>query len=224
MVTSSSMSHRLVSSPGESPGQAFFSRSPPLSVWARGREFLLAHRLYRSHRTGAVSDPALLRWRFPPQWHHDLLRGLDYFAATQASWDPRLDDAIDLVRRARRPDRRWSHRSPYPGRMWFPLSFQDRAGGTPCGHCASSGGTPTQPSTGPADPPPKRLAGSSSCSTPDVRRVQFRIIATGQATRNVTPPTWRRVAWRVDSPGGSSRQFGQTFRSALRDGLARVVT
>jgi hypothetical protein len=88
---------------------------------ARGREFLLAHRLYRSHRTGAVSDPALLRWRFPPQWHYDLLRGLDYFASIHPSSDPRLDDAIGVVRRARRPDGRWSHRSPYPGRMWFPL-------------------------------------------------------------------------------------------------------
>jgi hypothetical protein len=88
---------------------------------ARGREFLLAHRLYRSHRTGAVSDPALLRWRFPPQWHYDVLRGLDHFAAVQALWDPRLGDALDVVRRARRPDGRWSHRSPYAGRMWFAL-------------------------------------------------------------------------------------------------------
>lgn len=86
-----------------------------------GREFLLAHRLYRSHRTGAVADPALLRWRFPPQWHYDVLRALDHFRAVGASWDPRLGDALDVVRRARRADGRWAHRSPYPGRSWFAL-------------------------------------------------------------------------------------------------------
>ena len=88
---------------------------------SRGREFFLVHRLYRSHRTGDVADPALLRWRFPPQWHFDVLRGLDDFRAAGAPGDERLRDALDLVRRACRADGRWSHRSPYPGRMWFTL-------------------------------------------------------------------------------------------------------
>ena len=87
----------------------------------RGREFFLAHRLYRSHRTGAVADPALRLWRFPPQWHFDVLRGLDHFRATRAPWDDRLADALGLVRRARGDDGRWAHRAPYPGKMWFQL-------------------------------------------------------------------------------------------------------
>ena len=33
---------------------------------AAGREFLLAHRLYRSHRTGAVVDERMTRFSFPP--------------------------------------------------------------------------------------------------------------------------------------------------------------
>jgi hypothetical protein len=40
----------------------------------RGREFLLVHRLFRSHRTGAVIKPIFLRFSFPPRWHYDILR------------------------------------------------------------------------------------------------------------------------------------------------------
>jgi hypothetical protein len=88
---------------------------------AGGREFLLAHRLFRSHRTGAIADPALLRWRFPPQWHYDVLRGLDHFAAAGAAWDERMADALEVVVRARRRDGLWAHRAPDPGRVWFAL-------------------------------------------------------------------------------------------------------
>jgi len=88
---------------------------------SRGREFLLSHRLYRSHRTGEVADPAFLRWRFPPQWHYDVLRGLDYFRSVGAPYDVRMRDALDVVARRRRRDGRWAHRSPYPGRTWFAL-------------------------------------------------------------------------------------------------------
>ena len=34
---------------------------------ARGREFLLIHRLFRSHRTGAVVKSAMTWLAFPPQ-------------------------------------------------------------------------------------------------------------------------------------------------------------
>ena len=88
---------------------------------ARGRAFLLAHRLFRSHRTGAVADPALLTWRFPPQWHYDVLRGLDHFRAAGAPGDERLGDALAAVRDARGPDGRWAHHAPYAGRTWFAL-------------------------------------------------------------------------------------------------------
>src|SRR5262249_1149292 len=46
---------------------------------ARGREFLLVHRLFRSPRTGEIIKPVFLRFSFPPRWHYDVLRALDYF-------------------------------------------------------------------------------------------------------------------------------------------------
>ncbi len=88
---------------------------------AAGRRFLLAHRLYRSHRTGEVVDPALTRFPFPPQWHYDILRGLEHFRAVDADRDERLSDAIDEVRRRRRRDGTWPRYRPYAGRYWFPL-------------------------------------------------------------------------------------------------------
>ncbi len=86
-----------------------------------GLEFLLAHRLFRSHRTGAVIDPALLRFPFPPQWHFDIMRGLEMFRAVGAPKDERLSDAVAVIRKTQRPDGTWPHYRTYPGRYWFPM-------------------------------------------------------------------------------------------------------
>lgn len=88
---------------------------------ARGREFLLAHRLYRSHRTGAVVDPAMVRLTFPPRWRHDVLRALDHFRAAGAHRDERLTDAVEAVRSRRGSDGRWALQRPYPGAVWFEM-------------------------------------------------------------------------------------------------------
>ena len=87
----------------------------------RGREFLLAHRLFRSHRTGEVARPEILRFVFPPRWHYDVLRGLDYFRDADAARDERLSDGIALVEKRRQPDGRWILNRGYPGRVFFDL-------------------------------------------------------------------------------------------------------
>jgi len=87
----------------------------------RGQEFFLDHRLYRSHRTGEVVNPAFAKFPFPPQWHFDVLRGLDHFRADVAPRDPRLADAVEVVRGARRPDGAWPVYRGYSGRTWFVL-------------------------------------------------------------------------------------------------------
>src|SRR5439155_7997563 len=70
----------------------------------RGREFLLLHRLFRSDRTGEVIKPVFLRFAFPPRWHYDILRALDYFQAVDAPRDRRMAEAIDIVRGGRGED------------------------------------------------------------------------------------------------------------------------
>lgn len=94
---------------------------PVSSAMETGREFFLNHRLYRSHRTGKVVDPVFAKFPFPPQWHFDIVRGLEHFRAVGADRDDRLGDAIEEVRRAQRADGTWPWFAPYAGRQWFAL-------------------------------------------------------------------------------------------------------
>ena len=86
---------------------------------ARGREFFLRHQLYKSHRTGQVAIRSSTRFPQLPQWHFDVLRGLEHFADARADQDERLGDAVAVVRRARRADGRWPTYAGYAGRTWF---------------------------------------------------------------------------------------------------------
>jgi hypothetical protein len=86
-----------------------------------GREFLLVHKLFRSHRTGAIIKPIFLRFTFPPRWHYDVLRALDYFQTVGATYDPRLEDAIGLVYDSQGVDGRWLLPRGYSGRTYFEL-------------------------------------------------------------------------------------------------------
>jgi hypothetical protein len=95
--------------------------SAVLPAERRAREFFLAHRLYRSHPTGEVVDPAFTHFSFPPRWHHDVLRTLDYFRASGAPHDERLEDPIELVRRKRGTDGRWALQNRHPGKAFFEL-------------------------------------------------------------------------------------------------------
>jgi len=88
---------------------------------ARGREFLLVHRLFRSHRTGAVAKPDFTRFIFPARWHYDALRGLDYFRAAGAPVDARLADGFGLVERRRLADGRWPFAGRYAGKTFFDM-------------------------------------------------------------------------------------------------------
>ncbi len=87
----------------------------------RGREFLLMHRLFRSNRTGEIIKPVFIRFAFPPRWHYDILRALDYFQAVDAPRDPRLADAIEIVERTRQEDGRWTLQNAYKGKTYFEM-------------------------------------------------------------------------------------------------------
>lgn len=87
----------------------------------RAQEFLLAHRLFRSHRTGEVIKSEFTRLVFPPRWHYDILRALDYFRSVGAARDARLAEAIDIVRAQRSDDGRWLLSYAYGGKTHFAL-------------------------------------------------------------------------------------------------------
>jgi hypothetical protein len=87
----------------------------------KAREFLLIHRLFRSHRTGEIVHPAMTRFSFPPRWHYDVLRALDYFQEVGAHKDKRLEDAIQIIRKKQKKDGRWVLQNRYPGRTHFEM-------------------------------------------------------------------------------------------------------
>jgi hypothetical protein len=85
----------------------------------RGREFLLEHQLFKSHRTGRVVAAEMNRFHFPPHWRYDLLRGLDYFQSVNAPRDERLEAGLTLLNERRGRDGRWALARGYPGTVHF---------------------------------------------------------------------------------------------------------
>lgn len=87
----------------------------------KAHEFLLQHKLFRSHRTGKIIHQRMTRFPFPPRWFYDVLRSLDYFQSARAVHDPRFKDAIDLLLKKQTRDQTWrSYRGP-SGRTFFDL-------------------------------------------------------------------------------------------------------
>jgi hypothetical protein len=91
----------------------------------RGEEYLLERKLFRRRTTGVVVDPAWLQFSFPTRWHYDLLRGLEYFRAAGASPDPRVEEAIGVLRSKRQPDGTWLLERTHPGAVHFALEAGD---------------------------------------------------------------------------------------------------
>jgi hypothetical protein len=86
-----------------------------------GEEYLLERGLFRRKSTGEVADRAYLEFAFPYYWHYDALRALDYFRGSGAAPDPRMAEAVEIVRSKRQPDGRWLLDRVHPGRVHFDL-------------------------------------------------------------------------------------------------------
>ena len=93
---------------------------------ARGEEYLLQRRLFRSLRTGEEIKPEWSQFSYPPRWHYDLLKATDYFARRGVP-DPRLDEAIERVRAKRQKDGRWLLENTHPGAVHFRFEEPDGA-------------------------------------------------------------------------------------------------
>ncbi|HEV8595493.1 MAG TPA: hypothetical protein VGR51_08195 [Thermoplasmata archaeon] len=81
----------------------------------RAADFFLEHRLFRSHRDGRIVHPEIVEIHWPPYWHYDYLVGLRAVAAVKGLRMPEAADAIDVLRKARRPDGTWG---PGGHRYW----------------------------------------------------------------------------------------------------------
>ena len=87
--------------------QAFGASRPVTAARERGQEYLLERKLLRRASNGEVIDPLWAQFAFPPLWHYDVLRALDYLRAAGVPPDPRMDEAMAIVRGRAQTDGRW---------------------------------------------------------------------------------------------------------------------
>jgi hypothetical protein len=87
--------------------QAFGATPAVTDARSRAHEYLLARRLLRRLSTGDIIAPAWTQFAFPPLWHYDVLRALDYLRAAGVQPDARVEEAVAIVRQRRQGDGRW---------------------------------------------------------------------------------------------------------------------
>lgn len=81
-------------------------------------EYLLERRLFRRRSDGNVIDQSFITFTFPPRWHYDILRALDYFRLAGPP-DERCAEAIEAVESKRGPDGRWLLEDTPRGLVYF---------------------------------------------------------------------------------------------------------
>ena len=95
----------------------------------RGEEYLLERKLFRRKSSGEVVNPTWLQFSFPVRWHYDLLRALDYFRSagevSESRPDPRMNEALDLLRSKQQSDGTWLLENTHPGKVHFALENGD---------------------------------------------------------------------------------------------------
>jgi hypothetical protein len=88
-----------------------------------GEQYLLERGLLRRLSTGEPVAPWVDHFAYPFRWFYSVLNAAEYFR--EASLldgeppDPRMADAIALIRAARQPDGTWLQARRHPGRVWF---------------------------------------------------------------------------------------------------------
>jgi hypothetical protein len=88
----------------------------------RGEEYLLERGLFRRLSTGKVANHEFLEFAFPPRYHYDVLRALDYFRAAGAVPDSCMKDAVEIVKNKRQSDGRWHLDASYDEALALPLN------------------------------------------------------------------------------------------------------
>lgn len=83
-------------------------------------EFILKKNLFRSVRTGEIINPDFIKFHYPMRWKYDAFRALEYFAIAERPYDPRMQEAIDLIIKGMQKGF-ISKGSQYSGKLHFQL-------------------------------------------------------------------------------------------------------
>ena len=106
--------------------QAVGATEAAVEARRRGEDYLLRRALFQRLSTGEVVDPQYLTFAFPVRWHYDVLRALDYFRSADDPPDPRLDEALALVRSKQQSDGTWLLENTHPGAVHFTMEDDGR--------------------------------------------------------------------------------------------------
>ena len=88
-----------------------------------GEEYLLERRLFRRLSTGEPIASWTGRFSYPFLWFYDVLNAAEYFRQVSlhdgTPPDPRMAEAIELIRAAQQPDGTWIQGRRHVGTVWF---------------------------------------------------------------------------------------------------------
>lgn len=88
---------------------------------SRAHEYYLERRLMYRLSTGDLVKDRWLLMSFPPRWHYDVLRCLDYLREAGVDPDPRCDEAIEIIREKQRKDGNWPLQNRHAGKVHFEM-------------------------------------------------------------------------------------------------------
>lgn len=60
-------------------------------------EFLFAHQLFKSHKTGNIIHEKYIDITFPPDWRYNILSVLDYFRSISYPYDERFEPSLEII-------------------------------------------------------------------------------------------------------------------------------
>lgn len=86
-----------------------------------GEEYLLERHLFRRLSTGERVAPWVDYFTYPLRWRYSVLNAADYFRRARAELDPRMTEALAMIRAARQADGTWLQAERMAGKMWFEI-------------------------------------------------------------------------------------------------------
>jgi hypothetical protein len=92
-----------------------------LRIEEQAREFILMHHLFKSDKTGEVIDHRMTMLSYPSRWRYDILRALDYFQLVGHKYDHRMKDALDLLIKKQRKNKKWPVQHRHVGATHFEM-------------------------------------------------------------------------------------------------------
>ena len=84
-------------------------------------EFILIHKLFISDRTNKVIKKSFTMLSYPPRWKYDILRALEAFRDANISYDERMYEAFELLKKKRRKDGTWPLQAKHHGVVHFDM-------------------------------------------------------------------------------------------------------